>query len=219
MLPSYEVRWFFEEEPYALAQWFQHKGMAFAAESPSRNDHYLPLAAKKGLGIKLREGNLEIKQLVKSSGRKSFILLTITGRVQQWVKWVFNLQEKDPVSTDIISRHQYDWVEVAKDRLGFKYSLGGRGKRTTMVGIKEIVPEGCQVEYTRILIKDRIYYSFGLEAFSETGREKQNFSKGSRLVFKEMKEWNSDKVNDFMKIHLALKDSMGYPEFLEKIAG
>lgn len=214
---TYEVRWFFEEPNPALEAWFGRKGPGFN-ETTSRKDYYLPLSANKGLGIKLREGNIEIKKLIRQQRKKAFVPNMVEGKIQHWVKSSFTLDEKDQLSKQIIQDKKYEWIELKKERMGFQYHFTNRGKLVGNKTLHEEIPEGCQVEYTRITIHNTPLYTFGLEAFSSVGREKQNLNAG-------MKEWINSMIdigafgkNKNPLIQLPAELSIGYPEFLEKIS-
>src|SRR5438105_13694071 len=83
MFTTAEVRWFFEGPiPDEIKQWFC-SGLALNAAP--REDHYLLFPAPLGLGLKLREGRLEIKYLVESVGIHTF-MADVIGTVQVWNK-------------------------------------------------------------------------------------------------------------------------------------
>lgn len=52
------------------------------------------------MSIKLREGNVEIKQFIKNLGRRQFDIPSIEGKVEHWVKWSFDLNDADILSQD-----------------------------------------------------------------------------------------------------------------------
>jgi len=218
MIQSNEVRWFFESVPDTLVQWFQRKGLDLMASKSSRADFYLPFSSNKGLSIKLREGHLEIKKLLKQSGKRKFVPGNIEGKVQHWVKWRFSLDEQDALAKSIIVEKKYDWIEVYKNRIGFKYQFDLKGKLLGEKGIEELIPEGCQVELTRLKIKDKEFFSFGLESFSETEHFPQYFNKAIKLVAKELAETNELIQPLIPPIQLPAEMCMSYPEFLEHIS-
>ncbi len=117
MQRSYEARWFFQEAPAVLTEWFDHKSLRFDFGTPSRIDFYLPLPLKAGMSIKRREGNVEIKQLIKNLGRRKFIPFKIEGKVQSFVKWSFDLSDEDVLSKSILEEKKFDWIAVPKERI------------------------------------------------------------------------------------------------------
>jgi hypothetical protein len=121
---------------------------------------------------------------------------------------------------------KYEWIEVAKERLGFKYSLDDEGEHKE-VGIKDIIPEGYQVEYTRIRVKGKEYYTFNLEALSKSGRQKENFQQGADWALSDLNGFLNAHNQDLQvramyishlilpKVKLQLENSMGYPQFFK----
>ncbi len=105
-----EARWFGPSPlPAALREWF---GTLGAVETSTQSDLYLP-AEDPTLNLKLRNGQLQIKQRLAGPLRTSFGPRA-AGRCEQWVKWRFalkesapSLREEDP--TDL-------WVRVEKTR-------------------------------------------------------------------------------------------------------
>ncbi len=84
MFTTAEVRWFFEGPvPDEIEQWFCRSNLALKAAP--REDHYLLFPAVLGLGLKLREGRLEVKTLIKTLGVRSFTA-DVAGTVQVWKK-------------------------------------------------------------------------------------------------------------------------------------
>ena len=69
MLPTTEIRWFFAGDvPAAVGAWF---GRAVPAAEPpaARRDYYLQQAERRDdLGVKLREGRVEVKHLTGACG-------------------------------------------------------------------------------------------------------------------------------------------------------
>jgi hypothetical protein len=216
MQSSYEMRWFCQAVPDAVAQWVESKGYHFAAGTPSRIDHYLPLPAKKQVGVKLREGNVEIKHLIQSTGRRSFIDGHVAGRIQHWQKWSFNLAEADALSKAIINDNQHDWLPVQKERLGWKYKFTKSGREQGEIDIREFTPEGCQVEFTRVVINNKIWYTFGLESFSEAGKEKPHLRRGAKLAFDALEQWHKDHPTA-PEVRLSYADNLSYPDFVERV--
>jgi len=198
---SYEVRWFFEKSQGQIEEWFNQKGMFFnKGKSNKRIDFYLPVSS--GLGVKLREGDIEIKQRFENEKSDEF---KVPGKVETWQKWDFELKDSDNESAKIIKGKDKSWIRLPKERIGFQYNFTGN-ERAQEVNIKNIIPEGCQVEYTRLILNNKVYYTFNIESFSESGSQRNNFKKGIKLAFSELHTKS-----------LIYENSMGYPEFILKI--
>lgn len=204
MYKSKEIRWFFKENNETITKWFSDKEKLLSKTKP-RIDFYLPLPGKEDLSVKLREGNVEIKQ---RHGEPMLHHLTknATGYLEDWVKWSFNVEDKDNVegkdkeASGIIKDKNTNWIEVYKERIGIKLTKNPDGTEN-IVDIIERVPFGCQVEYTRILIDKKEWFTFGLEWFGDTHLDPE----------KEFIEWIIGETK------LEEKDSLGYNEFINRL--
>lgn len=195
MFRSREIRWFTTKEDRSISKWFAEHGLNFI-DSETRTDHYLPLPDKKDTGIKLREGLVEIKEQ-QGKPQQAPICTGAKGYFEEYIKWSFKLAEDDPLSKAIVKENKYEWTEVTKTRLGLK--LMTQGQKPEFISISEQIPFGCQLEYTKIQLMGKTWFSFGLEWF------------GERLI-----DVNPLLISDILgesKLHL--KDSMGYAEFLQ----
>lgn len=226
MFTTYEIRWFFdraERGEKAIEEWFGHitltpkSGSEYKsaiAESEQRVDFYIAIPAINGLSIKLREGKIEIKQRLPDDLDK----FDAPGKVERWQKWSINMKGDKDLAEKIVGDKKFDWITVPKERFGFKYRFDGNNEFKE-VNINEHIPEGCQVEYTHFQVNDKKYYTFGFEAFSETNNEKQNFQKGLEYGLNHFGRWDMAQARILPpKPHLRLENSMGYPEFLEKVS-
>ncbi len=165
MIKSREVRWFFEESNTHLAHWFRSQGVDFTHLQP-RIDYYHKATLSKALGIKIREGRLEMKHRV--SGPYSGELFN--GHLvdfEEWIKWGFELIEDDPeIQVILESREHPDWLAVEKQRMAIIFGLDQRGE-SQISGSVQFPERGCQAEYTELKILGKTWYTFGLEWFGE----------------------------------------------------
>jgi hypothetical protein len=95
---SLEVRWFFDgaldEVAPEVLPWFRDRllprlgGAGDPLRWPHdwRDDRYVVLADGEKLGIKLREGRIEIKGRIEDFGQRSFTE-RIEGSMERWAKW------------------------------------------------------------------------------------------------------------------------------------
>ena len=84
-----------EAEPYEK----QPEAPPFVKLERERNDDYLLLPGCDTVGVKQRQGKLEVKALV--AGPSPFSLGAVVGRLDQWVKWSFEPSKEmfqDPVA-------------------------------------------------------------------------------------------------------------------------
>jgi hypothetical protein len=126
---SYEVRWFLEggsSQYPAILHWFESyvpygdAGRTTPPEWQSRlggePDVYLLLPAVADMGIKWREGSLQIKGLVGEPGTCRFAGCH-EGTVQRWVKWTYsNLPDAIRANFDPVAEHARHLVPVTKTR-------------------------------------------------------------------------------------------------------
>ncbi|MCM8571066.1 hypothetical protein NE848_16835 [Gramella jeungdoensis] len=195
MFNSKEIRWFGKKEDKEISSWFAGRGITFENTEP-RTDFYLPLPGKKDIGIKLREGNIEIKHLL-AKPEKGKLSAKAHGYFERYTKWSFSTEKDDVLSHKIIQAKEYDWLEVQKERMGCKLMEGSNGIKH-LVKIEDQIPYGCQLEYTRIKLNNTTWYTFGLEWFGE-----KEIEVGPELVEKIL---GNSTLNG--------KNSMGYAEFL-----
>lgn len=162
-----EVRWFYRGQvPPEVAAWYGQLG-PLPEEQPGRVDHYLRLADNDSLGIKLREGRLEIKRR-ESEPRRIDVHPRVSGLVARWRKWSFPLAESDPGLTGADSA----WVAVEKRRRLRRYRVTGERQVELVLGEAE-PGQGCELELSRIEAAGRQWWSVCFEVFgNEANLEK-----------------------------------------------
>ncbi|MCB7480460.1 hypothetical protein [Christiangramia sediminis] len=197
MYKSKEIRWFSRTEDQSISRWFEENGFTFE-NSDARTDYYLPLQNQNGIGIKLREGYIEIKQLISRSDREK-LAPSVKGYFEHYIKWSFTSAEEDPLFDEIIKEEKYSWLAVRKERIGFKLKENQNGS-IIRVKMDEYPDFGCQVEYTRLKVKDELWYTLGLEWFGEK-ELKFDFSLLNKI---------------FGDQQLEEENSMGYSAFLNR---
>ncbi len=195
MFRSKEIRWFKDYTDPAIEDWFVRHGQTFETASP-RTDFYLP-TGKDDITVKLREGNIEIKQR-EGTPQPGTLTAATEGIYEDWVKWSFNAGKDDRLSNEITGANNYDWIETIKTRIGVKLTRDTFGK-LQVLPIKTFVDSGCQIEYTHVIASGKTYYTFALEWFGEKDMEI-----GEALL--------AEILGDVI---LNREDSMGYGEFLK----
>ncbi|MBM1105893.1 hypothetical protein JQC67_07075 [Aurantibacter crassamenti] len=193
MYNTKEIRWFSSRPSSFIMDWFNKQGLTFDSVN-QRNDIYLNIK-NESVGIKLRDGHLEIKHRI---GKPTTVKLTntIKGHFKEWNKWRIKADETDSVFSELAVKNHQEWIAKKKERIGLKlYSDKGSLKTTSIDWQGDF---GCQIEYSRIHIKDKTWYTFGLEWF---GHEFLNLD--STLISEITGETN-----------FRLRQSMGYPTFL-----
>jgi len=164
MFPSVEARWFYGGTiPPQVLQWFREERGSL--EEPAyRVDYYLRLPDRDSLGIKLREGRLEIKQRHRRYGPIE-LHERATGLVEHWRKWSFeSTQVSDRFPQAMVS--DPSWIGVSKWRRLFRYRITKDSDVVPMDAV-EYPEQGCDLELTTVKVEGREWWTWGIEAFGE----------------------------------------------------
>ena len=195
-----EVRWFVRgKAPACLMTWFADDDPATDIQSP-RVDHYLRLPEIDGLGIKIREGRLEIKR--RYASESAVLTPRVAGLVELWRKW-----GAGPVDDDSSFASDVAWVAVEKTRRLRTYRVAPDG--TVAPSGRSVTPSGeCSVELTEAVVDGQRWWTLGFEALGEEAALRRTLDAVARHVLGEMPETT-----------LALDASYGYPRWLQLVAG
>lgn len=198
-----EIRWFIEGSiPNEIFNLFGNEVMQF----PERNDYYLIFPESSRISLKLREGRLEIKSLIREGEDYQFSK-TGVGKIGIWEKWGNSLQIQDPESF-----FSSNGVEILKKR-----SLTG----LTMKGEKifQVIPDrafyeteyGCTVELSSVMIYKRTFWSVNLECWDLTASPDIRLTEFLDYFFKFM-------LNDISEIRhfFHTGNALSYPQFLRE---
>ncbi|HLC10669.1 MAG TPA: hypothetical protein VJL56_02365 [Candidatus Bathyarchaeia archaeon] len=204
MFTTAEVRWFFEGPlPEEVKQWFCRSSLAL--NPAPREDHYLLFPAALGLGLKLREGRLEIKPLVESLGVRTFTA-DVAGTVQVWKKEAYGepaFKEFERLRTST----PHLWITVRKKRTLRKFSL----ESATLVEVpadRVFLRDGCNVEVTEITVEGSAYWSFNFEAYGNPARVEDYLQRVAAHVLKD---------NRRPHYTFSSANSCSYPEWLGRV--
>ena len=161
LFPTVEVRWFLRGEvPPEVQHWFGGESGRLPIAS-SRTDYYLRLPESPGLGIKLREGRVEVKQrqaapdVARLHGR-------VSGLVAAWHKWSFDLASgEDAPAGSVIPP---GWTPVEKVRWLRRYQYTGAGSIREMPA--SILPSrGCDWELACVRVAGETWWTTAFESF------------------------------------------------------
>ena len=172
---SRELRWFFEGplsgQP-ALEDWFfgcapfdKAGDVGVPVWQPRRDDApdvYLLLPGQADMGIKWREGLLQIKGLVASLGRRDYCGRH-AGSVERWIKWSY--ADLPDGYADLFDSPAVTTVAVHKSRAVRLAEL--RADAHLEVSPDSVLDRGIAVELTRIVVDGQAYCSLGFEAFPD----------------------------------------------------
>jgi len=153
-----EMRWFFKRDREQIKNWFS--SLAFVS-TETRTDFYLKLE-NEDIGVKLRDGNIEIKQRIGPRG-SDYINSNIWGYCDSFDKWSFDCKEKNPLLSKIVGHEYEEWIAVEKQR---KVALLTKEDGEIIARpLEEEVSFGCEIEYAEIFIEREKWFTFALEWF------------------------------------------------------
>lgn len=183
-----EMRWFWpgngnDSDFRALAQ---RLGLGPAQ---TRTDHYL-VFPEPGVGVKMREGRLEIKQRVGVRAEPEW-----AGIMEHWVKW----------SADAAPDHfrgNGTWRAVRKSRRLLVLVPGEAGLLPAPSGSDP--GEGCNLELTELEMDGTRAWTLGFEAYGAFRREQL------------LKSVVCRHATDLTMIPASIGQSMAYPEWLAR---
>ena len=155
MQKSVETRWFLPGiAPPEVVLWFQDE---MAMPQPPRVDTYLHTPGVHDLGIKLREGRIELKQRLNVLGQHTFHPL-VTGVVESWGKWGFPVNAANSEGEALSGA----WIPVAKERIIRRYQVTLGGDIRAIPGW--LFPlQRSTIAIANIVINDTTWWSLNLE--------------------------------------------------------
>ena len=202
---SAELRWFFSGSfPSGVKEWFC--GSKLCKEEKSRTDHYLVFPGSNSVGLKVRDGRkLQVKARVREPEPFSLPGGAVSGRLDAWVKW----SHDDGDVADRLAGLRFGdplWVSVIKERWLRKFQLDDGQLNEVDADTRH--DRGCTIELTRITFKDSPWWSIAFESFGPT------------LLPDDV----ARTAAHFLKLLprgliLTERDSMSYPEWLNRLAG
>lgn len=190
--------------PPRILTWFhriEQKLQQKPQQQPPRVDYYLNLGGYDSLGIKLREGRIEIKQREAEHGTVH-LGRRLAGMMERWRKWSWALTESD---TSLVQGWIASpaWVGVEKKRWLLMYQTSREeGIAPALEG--KVVEQGCQVELASIEAQGHAGWSLSFEGFGgeASGRE--------TLLLVAAHLFNGEPAD----LPLSTGNSYGYPKWL-----
>ena len=217
-----EARWFLagSEKWDELLHWFTRQGRLplientdtldsaagpFVKQERPRTDDYLLLPNCQTVGVKQREGRLEVKALV--DGPQPFAQDSVSGQIDQWVKWGLQPSAEIALPLTIDLQQSGKWLSVTKRRFTQKVALVGGG--LTAVSPDTFPDAGCSIELTLVDVAAHYasWLTFGFEAFGETDR--------TGLLHQAMTHFSSQ--HGPPPLRLMEQDSLSYPAWLVEL--
>lgn len=213
---SHEVRWFFEgkaDQHESLKHWFETitpvkrssdvGPVQWKGRLGDKPDIYLLVPGYEDMGIKWREGKLQIKGLASSLGTQVFCGRH-QGKVERWIKWSYSdipdsyqrifMAEKEP---GLIT------VPVRKIRAQRKVRLDTFTGKAQEVDAKTFLDRGLGFELTDLEVAGKAYCSLAFEAFPNDSAMDAAFIQAVEAF-----------VDGLKAMELAAANSQSYPAFL-----
>jgi hypothetical protein len=176
-LTSLEVRWFFEggvAENAKLREWFEttkrHPSVGrpeWKGRLADQPDVYLVIPDYHDMGIKWREGSLQIKGRTVAPETRRFCDRH-QGNVEHWIKWSYpKLPEAFQAAFGETEGSDICKIAVHKVRALRKIQIDPVTRTPEEVDPKSIVACGLGFELTELEVASKKYISMGFEAFPD----------------------------------------------------
>lgn len=177
-LASHEVRWFFEgraNQHESLKRWFEtvapipkDSGVGPPVWKIRLNDEpdvYLLVPGSDDMGIKWREGELQIKGRVSSIGTQVYCERH-QGKIERWVKWSYSDMPAGYKRLFVIGKETgLITASVRKTRALRKVRLDTMTGKAQEVDAETFVDRGLGFELTDLEVAGKAYCSLAFEAF------------------------------------------------------
>ena len=167
MLPTAEVRWFWRGEPPDAARAWLDQRTGATVSRATRTDHYLEIATTDALGIKLREGQIELKQRMDGPVRRE-LADGVRGLTERWMKWSFEITTEYQTLGRLIASDA--WVGIKKTRWLKAYRVSPLGD---VQPTEQSEGQICTMEITEVSTPaspGNPWWTLGLEASGEIGQ-------------------------------------------------
>jgi hypothetical protein len=196
-----EVRWFGRGTVAPeMRVWFQ-AGKRRPEEEGSRVDYYLRSPDTDSLGIKVREGKVEVKQLQRQHGVVGFHN-RVMGVMQHWRKWSFPLAQPGILAEALSPASA--WTAVQKERELLKYQVTDIGA-VVAIPSDQYPARGSYVELAQVAAAADVWWSLALEAFGDESQLAESLLLVAQHVFT---------AGDTPS--LEAQDSYSYPTWLQQ---
>ena len=218
-MASHEVRWFFEgkaDQHKPLKAWFEtvapipipkNSGVGppvWKGRLDDQPDIYLLVPGSDDMGIKWREGELQIKGRVSSLGTQVFCGRH-QGVVECWVKWSY---KNVPASYQRLFAAEKELVtaSVRKTRALRKVRLDTLNGKAEEVDAKTMIDRGLGFELTDLEVAGKAYCSLAFEAFPNDSGMDAAFTQAVEAFLDGLKE-----------LDLTVAHSRSYPAWLGSV--
>lgn len=205
MLKTAEMRWFYPGKvPEEVRHWFQKELGHDNLRSPeTREDVYLWVPQCDFLGVKHRQGRLEIKWRQQKLGGWQ-ISDRCSGNAEIWIKWLC----VDPESDNMLPANatsEPTWIGVQKNRQQRMYACL-ENHQVKPITADEWVSCGGGVELTQLTVCRKDWWTLGMEVFGE-----------NRDLSEVLKAIASTVTANYTGEAMSADYSFGYPAWLARL--
>jgi len=197
----YEIRWFYNHTFDEILDWWNRDDLPSVDEG-NRSDYYVFIPNVDFLGIKNREGRLEVKWRIPNS-QKKFETSKLEGLIEEWVKWSWS-DSKPQVNDelfDFLSKYpQGPMIKILKRRRSRKFKLISKDKFEPVDWVS-LTDSGLSMELTEITIGGSKWWSVGFETL------------GNKINL-ELFQTKIKEMSNKIPVKLKLENSFGYPKWI-----
>lgn len=206
MFTTLELRWFYRGTlPAEIKDWFAEDGLGqHLGGLEEREDTYLYIPECEDLGVKLRQGKLEIKWRKTDLGVLC-LRDNLAGKTEKWMKWTCEEAAAESLNPDRFMQRK-PWIVVKKVRSQRHYQVS-TDTTAAPLSVPKVVDQGCSVEITQLTVQGSDWWSLGFEASGDDHRLKTNLLSVVTYIFK-----------SYRGPKLQAQDSYAYPHWLFLIA-
>jgi len=197
-----EIRWFFKGNlPWDALKWFEKACSNFTSEN-ERTDTYLVLPDTHDVGIKVRQGRVEIKKLIREPG-KFIINKILTGKKEIWGKWSFPIQNPGNLPLTFLLEPS-QWISVVKTRKLSRFAVEQNSLKP-INGSDPYPGNGVHLELTELELFGVSWWTLGAESYGNENLIEANLDLLLKAFFDTCPVENFD-----------VTSSMGYPAWLAR---
>lgn len=207
---SIEVRWFFDGGIAAhadLRRWFEaDTGVEWRSRLDDEPDTYLLLPGAEDMGIKWREGLLQVKGRVASDGLQNFGSRH-AGVVERWIKWSYAGMPDAYRRLFVDDSTGIERIPVQKTRALRLLEIAPGTGSVVEVPAGTLLEHGMAVELTDLRAGDVACTSLGFEAFPDVAAMRRSFTAAVAGF-----------LGSLGTPVLDSRQSLSYPAFLNRLA-
>lgn len=194
-----EIRWFLTGSvPEEIVDFLKQLPGKFENQ-PERTDVYFLMNGIPELGIKLREGRVELKK--RTAIHNDYSADGTTGKVESWLKWSIQATEElNPFKA--MFQDPKHWLSIRKKRSLVKFEVADDG--IPILPPEDHYPEnGIALEVSALEIKKTNWWTVGLECYGAPDKVHPNLLSVAPQFFGDLPGNKFSRSNSF-----------GYPEWI-----